>query len=43
MSNGEDLPDDRSLPAGDDAPPGFDEPAEDADESEGGEVAVVPS
>jgi hypothetical protein len=42
VSGVEDL-EDRSLPPGDDAPPGYDEPDEDADESEGAEVAIVPT
>ena len=41
MSGVEDL-DDKSLPPGDDAPPGFDEPGDDADESEASEVGSIP-
>ena len=41
VSNGEDLPDDKSLPSGDDSPPGYDEPGDDADESEAGDIATV--
>ena len=41
VSSVEDL-EDKSLPPGDDAPPGFDEPGEDADESEATEVGSIP-
>lgn len=41
MSGVEDL-EDKSLPPGDDPPPGFDEPGEDADESEATEVGSIP-